>query len=106
MQFKPVPCGLVLLIAIIALTTGCQASSDACCGGDAVLKPEGSVWRGQLWYGVSAEFGGKLPARESSFLEVVDSHPADACGSLERESVVGMIPNIIAFCAEVCASLS
>jgi hypothetical protein len=67
------------LISVLQVT----GTTDACYGGDVVLKPEGSVWRSQLWYGELALFGGKLPqAEEPSAISIISSQPVDACASL------------------------
>ena len=88
MRFPAAQCTLFLTVVLLASPAGSHATKDACFGGDVVLKPEGSRWRSELWYGVSAGFGGRLPAKSLAPVELVLL--GDGCNDLDRTSVRGM----------------
>lgn len=82
---------LVLLVVLLASPARSHATKDACYGADVVLKPEESRWRSELWFGVSAGFGGKLPADELAPAELAMQRLGDGCNDLERASLEGKL---------------
>ena len=85
---------LVLFVLLLTSPSRSHATKDACYGGDVVLKPEGSKWRSELWYGVSAGFGGRLPENALSPVELVSQRPSDGCTDLGRTSVEGGLSHV------------
>lgn len=75
------PWGLLLLSSLAAVS-----ASDDCYGADVVIEQENQTKRNQIWYGLSAPFGGSLPKATPEPLHLVRSSPLDACHAPESQS--------------------
>ena len=87
----------VFAVGTIALGLFLKAveASDACYGGDVVIAPEGAAGRGEYAYGLSASFGGSLPANGPSLLHVLLAEPIDGCqlpGTFKKEYERELLP--------------
>ena len=63
------------------------AAVDSCYGADVVIAPDTEqVHKSELWYGLEAPFGGRLPVKKAAALPIAVAEPLDACVPLHLPS--------------------
>ena len=71
------------------------AAVDSCYGADVVIAPDkDQVHKSELWYGLKAPFGGKLPIKKAATLPIAVAEPLDACVPLRLPSDYAGLPRL------------